>query len=81
MDRVLVVTGRSRGICAAVGTLSALEGYAVCINDRIDEAAAQSVVNEVRGHGGKAITVKTDVGDEQDVPLPLRDRQPGAWGR
>lgn len=67
MGRVLVVTGGSRGIGAAVSALSALEGYAVCVNYVANQTAAESVANKIRVSGGKAITVRADVGDEQDV--------------
>lgn len=67
MGGVLVVTGGSRGIGAAVATLAASDGYAVCINYLVNEAAAESVADRVRGHGAEAITVRADVGEEQDV--------------
>lgn len=67
MKKVLVVTGGSRGIGAATARLAAARGYAVCINYRHNEAAAQAVVEEIARAGGEAIAVAGDVGNEADV--------------
>ncbi|MCE8027735.1 SDR family oxidoreductase [Halomonas daqingensis] len=67
LKKVLVVTGGSRGIGAATARLAAARGYAVCINYRHNEAAAQAVVEEIAHAGGKAIAMAGDVGNEADV--------------
>jgi NAD(P)-dependent dehydrogenase (short-subunit alcohol dehydrogenase family) len=67
LKKVLVVTGGSRGIGAATARLAAARGYAVCINYRHNEAAAQAVVEEIAQAGGEAIAVAGDVGNEADV--------------
>ncbi|MDX5433660.1 MAG: SDR family NAD(P)-dependent oxidoreductase, partial [Halomonas sp.] len=67
MKKVLVVTGGSRGIGAATARLAAARGYAVCINYRHNEAAAQAVVEEIAQAGGEALAVAGDVGNEADV--------------
>lgn len=67
MNKVLVVTGGSRGIGAATARLGAARGYAVCINYRRNQAAARALVNEITGAGGEAIAVAGDVGCEADV--------------
>ena len=43
-DRVLLVTGGSRGIGAATSRLAAERGSAVCVNYRANETAAAAVV-------------------------------------
>lgn len=64
---VLLVTGGSRGIGAAVARLSAERGFDVCVNFRAQEAAAQDVAAEVRALGRKAAVVQGDVAIESDV--------------
>ena len=64
---VAIVTGASRGIGAATARLAALQGYAVCVNYRVDRASAERVVREIVAHGGRAIAVAADVASEQDV--------------
>jgi NAD(P)-dependent dehydrogenase (short-subunit alcohol dehydrogenase family) len=64
---VMMITGGSRGIGAATARLAARRGYAVCVNYLHNSAAAQTVVNEIRAAGAKAIAVGGDVASEQDV--------------
>lgn len=63
----LIVTGASRGIGAATAVLAARRGYAVCVNYRRGEAAAQRVVDTIRNAGGQAVAVQADVSVESDV--------------
>jgi NAD(P)-dependent dehydrogenase (short-subunit alcohol dehydrogenase family) len=64
---VLVVTGASRGIGAAIARLGAARGYDVAINYRNDAAAAEAVAVAIRAAGGVADTFQSDVGDDQAV--------------
>ena len=64
---VVVVTGGSRGIGAAVCRLAAKQGYAVVINYASDDAAAEVVRADIEASGGMAVTVAADVADEADV--------------
>ena len=64
---VVVVTGGSRGIGAATSLLAAARGYAVCVNYRRDQKAAERVVDSIREKGGRAIAVAADVASEDDV--------------
>src|SRR6478735_9118944 len=66
-DRILLVTGGSRGIGAAVARFAALRGYAVCVNYRSRQDAADAVVAAIVGAGGRAIAVQGDVAVEADV--------------
>ncbi len=79
MEKVLIVTGGSRGIGAATARLAAARGYAVCINYLRNEAAASAVVREISDGGGKAIAVAGDVGEEADV-IRLFERVDAALG-
>ena len=66
-DRVVVVTGGSRGIGRAVAVLAARRGWRVCLSYVSDAASAESVVAAIAAEGGQAIAVRADVGAEEDV--------------
>ncbi len=65
--RSAVVTGSSRGVGRAVAVAFAREGADVLVNYTSNEAAAQEVVDEIRGLGRKSIAVKADVASEAEV--------------
>src|SRR3954466_9003361 len=67
VDKVLIVTGGSRGIGAATAKLAAQRGYAVCVNYRRNRVAADGVVAEIVAGGGTALAVGADVALEPDV--------------
>jgi NAD(P)-dependent dehydrogenase (short-subunit alcohol dehydrogenase family) len=67
MNGVLLVTGGSRGIGAAVATLAAQRGFDVAVNYREDERAASAIVEAVRSNGVRALALKGDVSVEADV--------------
>lgn len=67
MQKVLLVTGGSRGIGAATARLAARQGWAVAVNYTANAPAADAVVRAIRADGGKAITVQADVADEAQV--------------
>ncbi|MEY5029267.1 MAG: 3-oxoacyl-[acyl-carrier-protein] reductase FabG [Pseudomonadota bacterium] len=67
MDKVLLVTGGSRGIGAATCKLAARQGWAVAVNYTANSLAADAVVSDIRAQGGRAISVKADVADEAQV--------------
>lgn len=66
-DKVLLVTGGSRGIGAAVCRLAAERGYKVAVNYASNVEAADRVVADIEAKGGAAFAVRGDVGVEQDV--------------
>jgi NAD(P)-dependent dehydrogenase (short-subunit alcohol dehydrogenase family) len=67
MQKVIIVTGSSRGIGAATAQLAAEQGYAVCVNYRRNHDAARTLVDSIRAGGGRATAVPADVGLEHDV--------------
>src|SRR4051812_30745557 len=67
MKGVVIVTGGGRGIGAATATLAGERGYAVCVNYRTNQAAAEEVAASIRSSGGAALAVRADVGSEADV--------------
>ena len=67
MDKVLLITGASRGIGAETARLAAQAGYALCINYHNSESAALELVEYAQAQGQKAIAVKADVSVESEV--------------
>jgi len=67
VDKIVVITGGSRGIGAATARLAAQRGYAVCISFAANEAAARQVEADVKKNGARALAVKADVSIEADV--------------
>lgn len=65
--KILLVTGGSRGIGAAVARLGASAGYRVAVNYVSNEAAANNVVGAITAIGGDAIAVKADIGSQADI--------------
>jgi 3-oxoacyl-[acyl-carrier protein] reductase len=66
-DKVVLVTGSSRGIGRATALEFARSGASVVINDVKNDAAAQEVVGQIIALGQKAICVRADVSREEDV--------------
>lgn len=66
-DRVVLITGASRGIGAATAILLGQQGAAVGVNYYGSETAAQTVVDTIVAAGGKAIAVKANVRDINQV--------------
>ena len=82
MNRVLLVTGGSRGIGAATCRLAAARGWDVAINYTRDAAAAEAVAADVRSRGRKAWVHLADVSDEARVLAMFAaiDREGGVLG-
>jgi len=70
-QRVAIVTGGGHGIGRAYCLGLAREGARVVTAD-IDEKAARSVADEIRGQGGDALAVHVDVTDEASVAAMVR---------
>ena len=71
-DRVILVTGASRGIGAAIAKAFAAEGGLVFVNYRSSDAAAQAVVEACRAAGGQAVAIAADVTDPEAVEALAR---------
>lgn len=64
---MIIVTGGSRGIGAATARLAGARGHAVAVNYRSNRQAAERVVDQIVGEGGRAVALQADVGEEADV--------------
>jgi 3-oxoacyl-[acyl-carrier protein] reductase len=64
--RAAVVTGSSRGIGRAIAERLAADGFGVVVNYARNAAAAEEVVRQIEGRGGRAIPVQADVASEAD---------------
>lgn len=67
MKGVLLVTGGSRGIGAAICQEAGSRGYAVAVNFLTSQDRALSVVNAIRAGGGKAVALKADMTKEEAI--------------
>ena len=70
-NRVVLVTGGSRGIGRAVAISLADAGAAVAVNYREKAAEAGDVVGIIRGAGGRAMAVGADVSMAADVSVMM----------
>ena len=66
-DRVVVITGGSRGIGRATAIAAAARGFGVVIGYATNKTAADEVLAKIEASNGKAIAVKGDVGSEADI--------------
>ncbi|MFC5695084.1 SDR family oxidoreductase [Pseudomonas sp. GCM10022186] len=80
MQKVMLITGASRGIGAATARLAAQRGYALGINYRQQREAALALVREIEGAGGRALALCADVGDEAQV-VAMFERLDREFGR
>jgi NAD(P)-dependent dehydrogenase (short-subunit alcohol dehydrogenase family) len=76
---VVLITGGSRGIGAAVAQLAAARGYDVAITYRSEGEAAERVLSSCRAAGARAVACRGDVAVEADV-LRLFDEAEAALG-
>jgi len=65
--QVAIVTGASSGIGQAVARTFAANGAAVAINYHSHEEDAQALVREIEESGGRAVAIKADVSDPEQV--------------
>jgi NAD(P)-dependent dehydrogenase (short-subunit alcohol dehydrogenase family) len=77
---VVLITGASRGIGAAVAILAATRGYDVAVTYRSEGEAAERVVAACRAGGANAFACGGDVAEEDEV-LRLFDEAEAALGR
>jgi NAD(P)-dependent dehydrogenase (short-subunit alcohol dehydrogenase family) len=66
-DKVVVITGGSRGIGRTTATSAAARGFRVVVGYASNQKAADEVVAQIEAKNGKATAVKCDVGSEADI--------------
>ena len=67
MSRIMLVTGGSRGIGAAVCRKAAALNYDVAVNYNSAQDRADEIVEDVKKLGQRAIAVQADWGSEDDI--------------
>ena len=65
--RVAIVTGGSSGVGQATIRRLAASGYAVVVNYRNRQRAAESTVETILANNGDAVAVRADIADDLDV--------------
>ncbi len=70
--RTALVTGASRGIGRAAAIALAAAGFAVCVNYKAQEDAAQAVVRAIREADGEATAIQADVSKREEVEALFR---------
>jgi 2-hydroxycyclohexanecarboxyl-CoA dehydrogenase len=70
--KAAIITGGARGIGAAITQRLAGEGAMVAILD-IQPEPAQAVADNISAQGGKAIAVKVDITDSQEVKRAVKE--------
>ena len=66
---VLLVTGGSRGIGAAICIMAAQRGYDVAVNFQNSAEAADAVVAACEAAGARAVALRGDMAVEADVDV------------
>ncbi|MED3562944.1 3-oxoacyl-ACP reductase [Bacillus xiapuensis] len=66
-DKIMLVTGSSRGIGAAIAKKAASEGAFVMVNYLKNNQLADQVVSEIEAKGGQAAAIQADVRDVEQV--------------
>src|SRR6056297_1865938 len=72
-NQTCVVTGSSRGIGRGIATDLGAHGADVVVNYRSSGAEAAAVVEEIREHGGSAMTAQADVAVAEEVEAMRRE--------
>lgn len=67
----IIISGASSGIGAATAINLAKKGYAIVINYRNNEKAAFDVVKKIESFGGRALPIKADITNREEVDLML----------
>ena len=79
-DKVLIVTGASRGLGAQIAKQMAAAGAAVCVNYLNSKVAADTVVADITAIGGRAFAYQADVTELEQVKAMV-DEVTDQYGR
>ena len=72
-NKVVLVTGGSRGIGAAIAKRLAADGASVAITYAKDASAASVVVKAIERDGGKAVAIQADAADSAAVKAAVEE--------
>ncbi|MEO7081991.1 MAG: glucose 1-dehydrogenase [Flavobacteriales bacterium] len=72
-DKVVLITGSSRGLGATTAKLFAVHGARVVINYRSSEEQARAIVEEIQAFGGQGLAIRADVTSEADVEQMVKE--------
>jgi NAD(P)-dependent dehydrogenase (short-subunit alcohol dehydrogenase family) len=67
MQPIMIVTGGSQGIGAAVARMAGARGYAVALTYQSNKALADGVVADITRTGGRAMAVQAEMADEASI--------------
>ncbi|SFA81677.1 SDR family oxidoreductase [Algoriphagus aquimarinus] len=79
-DKVILVTGSSKGIGKEIAMTLAKEGAKIVVNHSNSEDKAREVVETIRNNGGEAIAIKADVSNKEEV-IQLFDQTLAHFGK
>src|SRR3990167_4413718 len=72
-DKVVIVTGASSGIGKAIALAFGKQGANVVVNYLNDKKSAEQVVTDIEKNGGKALAIKADVSQEDQVKKMVKE--------
>jgi len=72
-DKVVLITGSSRGVGRATALEFAKEGATIVVNYSSSEDKANSLVNEITQLGSKAVAIRCDVSQEDQVKSMIEE--------
>jgi NAD(P)-dependent dehydrogenase (short-subunit alcohol dehydrogenase family) len=67
MQQVMIVTGGSQGIGAAIARLAGARGYSVALTYQSNQAMAEAVAGVIARDGGTAIAIQAEMADESAI--------------
>ena len=67
MNKILLVTGGSRGIGKSIALLAAKNGFDVAVNYSSNPHAAEETLQQILEHGVRAVALKADISSETEV--------------
>ncbi|MGI0083779.1 MAG: SDR family NAD(P)-dependent oxidoreductase [Nitrososphaerales archaeon] len=70
--KIALITGSSSGVGAAAAKIFAREGASVVVNYNNTERGASEVVESIAASGGRAIKIKADVSDKEQVSVMFK---------